>query len=64
MIPIPAAALAAIRAALDDYRLTTPPDQATPAGQAQQIGMYLASMGYAITPDTSVRAPGPRERAA
>ncbi|MFG2225354.1 hypothetical protein [Streptomyces sp. NPDC048644] len=43
---IPAAALAIIRAALDDYRLTTPTTAATPAGAADRIVEYLASSGY------------------
>lgn len=49
--PIPPAALAVIAAALDDYRMLTPPDLTTPHGAAEQIAQYLLSSGYRITPD-------------
>ncbi|KUH38411.1 MULTISPECIES: hypothetical protein [Streptomyces] len=50
MNPTPPAAMAVITAALDDYRLTTPPTQQTPDGAAHRIAEYLRSSGYAITP--------------
>jgi hypothetical protein len=51
MAVIPPAALAVIAAALDDYRLITPPDLTTPEGASEQIAQYLLSSGYRITPD-------------
>lgn len=57
MNPIPPAAVAVIEAALDDYRLITPPEQQTPTGAAQRVAQYLLSSGYAITP-----VPGARRR--
>jgi hypothetical protein len=45
---IPAAAVAVIAAALDDYRLTTPADRQTPHGAAQRAAEYLASSGWDI----------------
>lgn len=62
MTPISPAALAVIRAAAEDYRLTTPPDHATPAGITDRIAEYLASEGYAIHP--APRTPYARLRAA
>lgn len=55
---IPAAAIAIITAALDDYRLTTPPDQQTPAGAADRTAEYLLTAGYDIRPalDTHTNA--------
>lgn len=53
---ISAAAIAVIEAALDDYRLTTPPDQQTPAGAADRAAEYLLSSGYAIRPDHATAA--------
>ncbi|MEU0133371.1 hypothetical protein ABZ172_04920 [Streptomyces sp. NPDC006296] len=55
MNPFPPAASAIINAAIDDYRLTTPPDQQTPAALTDRIGQYLLSSGYVIRPD--VREP-------
>lgn len=48
---VPPAALAIIRAALDDYLLTTRPSHATSDGQTAQIAQYLTSNGYTITPN-------------
>lgn len=45
-------ARAVVEAAIDDYRLTTPPDQQTPAGCTDRIAEYLASSAYEIRPDT------------
>ncbi|GGT43539.1 hypothetical protein [Streptomyces purpureus] len=55
MNPTPPATVAVITAALDDYRLTTPTDQQTPAGAAHRIAEYLRSSGYAITPQPAAR---------
>ena len=52
MSSISPAAIAVMAAAAEDYRLTTPPDQATPAGVAERIAEYLLSSGYAIAPTT------------
>lgn len=57
MNSIPPAAVAVITAALDDYRLTTPDDEATPAGAAERIADYLRTSGYVITPDLSAHQP-------
>ena len=51
MNAFPSAARAVIEAAIDDYRLTTPPDQQTPADLTDRIGQYLLSSGYLIRPD-------------
>lgn len=51
MMPIPQAAVAAQLAGADDYRLTTPPEQQTPAGLIDRINEYLISSGYQIRPD-------------
>lgn len=58
MNPIPPAALAVIRAAAEDYRLITDPEETTPAGVATRIAQYLISSGYEIrpAPATKVRA--------
>ncbi len=48
MTGIPAAAVAVIAAALDDYRLTTPADTQTPHGAAERAAEYLASSGWDI----------------
>jgi len=55
MNPFPPGAIAVINAAIDDYRLTTPPEQQTPADLTDRIGQYLLSSGYLIRPD--VREP-------
>lgn len=47
---MPEAVVADIAAAIDDYRLTTPADQATPAGQAERIAEYLLSSGWTVQP--------------
>ena len=60
MNPTPPAAVAVITAALDDYRLTTPPEQQTPDGAARRIAEYLRGSGYAITPQPSTGEPAPR----
>ncbi|MEV6313390.1 hypothetical protein AB0M10_32975 [Streptomyces sp. NPDC051840] len=44
-------ARAVVEAAADDYRITTPPEEQTPAGLADRIAEYLASSGYDIRPD-------------
>lgn len=51
MNPFPPAARAIIDAAIDDYRMTVPTEQQTPAGLTDQIGQYLLSSGYFIRPD-------------
>lgn len=51
MSPFPPAAIAVIAAAIDDYRLITPPEQQTPADLTDRIGQYLLSSGYLIRPD-------------
>lgn len=56
MNPFPPAVAAVIDAAIDDYRIVTPPDQQTPAGLTDQIGQYLVSSGYAVQPDVTERA--------
>ncbi|MFD9930171.1 hypothetical protein ACFWZK_29040 [[Kitasatospora] papulosa] len=57
MNPFPPAASAIINAAIDDYRLTTPPEQQTPADLTDRIGQYLLSSGYLIRPDIREAAP-------
>lgn len=56
---IPDAALAVIRAALDDYRLTVPTHQARTAGRVHRIAEYLVSTGYTIR-QTCARPTGRR----
>ncbi|MFJ4852424.1 hypothetical protein [Streptomyces sp. NPDC088730] len=51
MNPFPPAAAAIVAAAIDDYRLITPPEQQTPAGLTDRIGQYLISSGYMVGPD-------------
>jgi hypothetical protein len=62
---IPAAAVAVIAAALDDYRLTTPAAVQTPHGAAQRAAEYLASSGWAINIPRNHQPPqpAPRDRA-
>ncbi|MCR8574718.1 hypothetical protein [Streptomyces sp. Isolate_219] len=43
---IPDAARAVILAALDDYRMNTPPTEAKPAAAAHRVVEYLASSGF------------------
>ncbi len=56
MNPFPPAAAAIIDAAIDDYRLITPPEEQTPAGLTDRIGQYLLSSGYAVRPDVTEAA--------
>ncbi|MCP9205537.1 hypothetical protein [Streptomyces cucumeris] len=56
MNPIPPAALAVMTAAAEDYRLLTPPDQATPAGLVDHVAEYLVSSGYRIYDDIPLPA--------
>ncbi|MEU3282945.1 hypothetical protein [Streptomyces antibioticus] len=59
MTAIPAAAVAVIAAALDDYRHTTPDHQQTPHGAAERAAEFLLSSGW------DIRVPrDPRPRAA
>jgi hypothetical protein len=59
---IPAAAIAVIAAAYDDYRLTTPTHHQTPRGAAERGAEYLTSSGWGLhIPRTE---PQPRARAA
>lgn len=50
MNPMPLAAVAVIASAIDEYRLTTPPNEATPTGQADRIAEHLLSSGWTIQP--------------
>lgn len=61
MNAIPAAAIAVIAAALDDYRLTTPVYERTPHGAAERAAEYLTSSGWGLHVP---RTPAPRLRAA
>ncbi|WP_028814452.1 hypothetical protein [Streptomyces flavidovirens] len=63
MNPMPPAAIAVIASAIDEYRLTTPPTETTPAGQAERIAEHLLSSGWAIQPQpdqTTAVHPVPR----
>ena len=53
MNPFPPAVRAIVNAAIDDYRLITPPEQQTPDGETDRIGQYLVSFGYAVHPNTA-----------
>ncbi|WP_411140280.1 hypothetical protein [Streptomyces sp. x-80] len=66
MNQISAAALAVIRAALDDYRLTVPPTAGTPIAQVRRIAEYLMSNGYTIrqTDGHATECPGDIDPAA
>lgn len=55
MTGIPAAAVAVIAAALDDYRTTTPTDTQTPHGAATRAAEYLLSSGWDIRIPTDPR---------
>lgn len=57
MSGIPAVHLALITSAIEDYQLITPSSEATPAGLAEAIGLYLASGGLALVPATDVPYP-------
>lgn len=48
MTGIPAAAVAALAAGLDDYRRTTPTEQQTPYAAAERAAEYLASSGWTL----------------
>ncbi|MCK1813301.1 hypothetical protein MTQ13_03265 [Streptomyces sp. XM4011] len=48
--PIPAAAIAVMAAAADDYRLVTPREEQHPRGLAQTVATYLLSSGYEVRP--------------
>ena len=48
MNPFPPAAIAALAAGLDEYRLTTPPDEQTPAEAALHAAEQLVSSGWAV----------------
>lgn len=61
MPAIPAAAIAVIAAALDDYRLTTPTHQQHPRGAAERAAEYLMTSGWGLHVPRSVQ---PRQRAA
>lgn len=56
MNPFPPAVRAIVNAAIDDYRLITPPDEQTPDGETDRIELYLISSGYAVRPDVTERA--------
>ncbi|MEV6180159.1 hypothetical protein [Streptomyces sp. NPDC052015] len=60
MNAIPAAAIAIIAAALDDYRQTTPTHQQTPRGAAERATEYLLSSGWGLYIPHSTQAPRPR----
>ncbi|MEU0667157.1 hypothetical protein ABZ508_02730 [Streptomyces lavendulocolor] len=64
MNPTPPATVAVITAALDDYRMTTRPEERTPEGAARRVAEYLRSSGYAITPQPAARRPRRRRSAA
>ena len=63
MPAIPAAAIAVIAAAIEDYRLTTPPDRQTPHGAAALAAKELATSGWGLhipgTQTTKLRTPCP-----
>lgn len=63
MTAIPAAAIAVIAAALDDYRLTTPAAIQTPRGAAERAAEYLISSGWGLYVPRG-HQPQPRQRAA
>lgn len=50
---IPPGTLRVLAAAIEDYRTVTPPAEATPAGLAEYIALYLASSSLTIRPDTT-----------
>lgn len=58
MNAIPNSALAVMKAAAEDYRLTTPPEQTTPAGVIERIAEYLLAEGYEVRP--AIRSLAPR----
>jgi hypothetical protein len=46
--PFPPAALAVMAAGLDDYRLTTPPDEQNPAEAAHYAAEQFVASGWAV----------------
>lgn len=56
MTAIPLGFAELIAAALDDYRLTTPGAETTPAGAAERVVEYVADGGYTITVDDRTEA--------
>jgi len=46
--PFPPGAVDALAAGLEDYRLTTPTDQQTPAEAAVAAAEYLIALGYTV----------------
>ncbi|MER5750667.1 hypothetical protein [Streptomyces sp. NPDC002088] len=62
MTTIPAAAIAVIAAALDDYRLATPTHQQTPRAAAERAAEYLMTSGWGL--HVPRPEPQPRTRAA
>lgn len=54
---VPPAVVALVSAALDDYRLLTPPGEQTPHGQAVYVGEYLAGSGYEVRPAPDPNSP-------
>jgi hypothetical protein len=59
---IPDAAVAVIAAALDDYRLTTPPGQRTPRGAAERAAEYLLGSGWGLYVPTTYPPQRPSSR--
>lgn len=53
MTEISRAALDVVAAAIEDYRVITPPDEATPEGLATAIGEYLAGSHLTICPTST-----------
>ena len=62
MTTIPAAAIAIIAAAYDDYRLTTPAPTQTPQGAAERAAEYLAGSGWGLYVPTGYPTPQPTPR--
>jgi hypothetical protein len=62
MNPMPPAAITVIATAIDDYRLTTPVDEASPSGAADQVAEYLLASGWAIQPQPETTAVHPVPR--
>ncbi|MEU1800835.1 hypothetical protein [Streptomyces sp. NPDC019937] len=63
--PIPAAAFAAMRAAVEEYQLITPSSQATSAGIASRVAQELIASGFEVrtaTRSVKRRRPRPRSR--
>ncbi|MFF8482370.1 hypothetical protein [Streptomyces antibioticus] len=64
MTSIPDAAVAVIAAALDDYRITTPPGRQTPRGAAERAAEYLTTSGWGLhVPRSNQPQPASRDRA-